>query len=166
MSDQGQVSRPRFAWHELLKPVAPPPPPPEKADVLFEGGKQVHRKLEAIIGEAHLVEQEMVYKDPSLPFDIAYHPDVLRQELGVDGAITTFVYEIKPVVWFLRNRTYCEAQAGGYAHFTGAREVLFVLYWRPDPDGEIQSLSVLEAHRVPWEGLKAVALRAYGQMQR
>jgi len=155
-----QVTRPRFAWHELLRPIAPPKPPEDKAEKLFEAGRKVHARLEAIIGDAILVEREMTYRDPELPFDIAYHPDIVRQELGLGGSVETFVYEIKPLVWFLRNRTYCEAQCAGYKHFTGAQDALFVLYW-----DDAQSLSVLPARRVPWEQLKAVSLRAYGEMK-
>jgi hypothetical protein len=166
MSDQRQQQLPRFAWHELLEPIAPPDPEPREAAFLFAKGKRLHYKLEAIVGQFELTEHEGVYRDPDLPFEISYHPDITRQEVGVDGSIKTYLYEIKSLLWFLKNRVYCAAQASGYAHFEGAADVLFILYWRvrrDSPDEDNLSLSVLKLDRIPWPELKQLAKRAYAE---
>ena len=125
---------------------------------MFQKGKDIHYRIEAIVGEQQFVEQEMVYRDSDLPFDIAYHPDIIRQETDLQGCITTRVYEIKPLIWFLKNRVYCLAQIGGYLHFTGAQGGDFILY-----QGGLDNLqlSVLPAERIPWDWLRNIALRSY-----
>ena len=110
--------RPKYYWHELLAPINREGAKSQRA---FDSGKSVHARVEAIIGNHSIVEQEYTYDDPELPFIIGYHPDLLRQEIALDGSVRTYVYEIKPLAWYLKNRTYCEAQASGYAYFTGAR---------------------------------------------
>ena len=154
---------PRVAWHDCLKPIAPPKPPADLAPAMFQKGKDIHYRIEAIVGEQQFVEQEMVYRDSDLPFDIAYHPDIIRQETDLQGCITTRVYEIKPLIWFLKNRIYCEAQASGYMHFTGAKSGDFILY-----QGNLEDLqlSILPVQRIPWwSQLRPIALKGYEMMQ-
>ena len=155
---------PKFAWHELLAPLKPPEPWSVELEAKFAAGRKFHARIEGMIGEAHLVEQEMVYHDPEFPFEVAYHPDILRQELSVAGVITTYVYEIKPLIWYLKNRTYCEAQLGGYQHFTGARDAHFILYQKKAESDDDAALSLFRPLGVPWDDLKALALRAYAEM--
>ena len=148
----------KVAWHDCLKPIAPPKPPADLAPAMFQKGKDIHYRIEAIVGEQQFVEQEMTFSEAQLPFEIAYHPDIIRQELGVQGYISTRVYEIKPLIWFLKNRVYCEAQASGYMHFTGSQTGDFILY---QGDLDNLQLSVLPVQRIPWDWLRNIALRSY-----
>lgn len=156
----------RVAWNEFLRPLrADEGPVTPERQAMFDKGKARHAVIERMIGEAHLVEQEQVYRDPQLPFEIAYHPDILRQETSLDGSIITYIYEIKPLIWFLKNRVYCEAQASGYAHFTGAVDTTMVLYHFIVPGDEtLMSLSALPLRRIPWADLLPTVKHAWALM--
>ena len=165
--------KPRFAWHQLTQPANDHQPARQE---VYDRGKEIHAKLKAMIGEQWLNQPEKVdetehgtgllYRDLELPFDIVYHPDVVRQEIGLDGLVYTRVYEVKSTLDFFKHRLYCECELSGYAHFLGARSADFVLYWKPDPSSpDSLSVSVLPMWRIPWEQLKALALRAYSEMQ-
>lgn len=150
-----------YRWHELLKQIDPSNEPP--SDFILKRGKAIHASLEKAIGTDRLNEVEYRYTslESGLPFDIFYHPDVVRQEAGPTGAIRTYIYEIKSLIWFIQHRTVCEAQLSGYVHFSKAYDGSFLLYQFRNGDFRDLNLSLFPLHQIPWEALKQVAIRAH-----
>ena len=92
-------------------------------------------------------EKPNTFTDPSLPFDIGYHPDLYDDKARI-------VYEIKPLDWYSSHVEYCVAQLSGYMHFKKAAG-LFLLY----VDGGFTGC------RMPfvktWDELKEIALKSW-----
>jgi hypothetical protein len=156
------AARPKLSWHSLLAPIYRPP---FASSATLDEGTERHKYIEASISnKGDAIEKQQVYSDPDLPFDITFTPDVLRQEIGLDGVVRTYVYEIKSFSWYARNVTLCESQASGYGHFTGAHTIFMVLYWKTGPDIRDFTLSTFKLERTPWNLLRKVALEAYAAM--
>ena len=141
------MSRPSVRWHDYLNSISSKQPGDEaKNRFAYKQGWKVHEKIQADFPGLH-TEAFDTFTDPSLPFDIGYHPDMY-------DAARKIVYEIKPLGWFKENTAYCVAQLSGYCHFKDATGV-FLLYTAGGYAGAPMP------YVRTWEELKAIALRSW-----
>ena len=142
----GSGGRRTRRWHQCLSVLKAPG---EVNKFAARNGWKAHEAIQRDFPQAQ-AEKLYTFSDPSLPFDIGYHPDLYDAKRGV-------LYEIKPVKWFNDNQDYCKAQLAGYMHFTGAKG-LFLLYETAD---RLLSYVGHPAVDMPaWEQLRDVALKS------
>jgi len=150
-------------WFECLSALKPetfvPTPFHPKNSSDIRHGRNVHELIQEQYPEMRR-NAEFRYSDPTLPFDILYHPDLWDWKNQI-------VYEIKPVSWYLRNTQYCLAQLAGYIHFRQARAGQFLFYsgwtthwpynppflpsWEPELKSIALTSDAILNGEVPWE---------------
>lgn len=139
--------RPSLRWHECIASLKQTPDLPQNSWV-FQKGNRVHERIEADFGTLK-IENDFLYADPELPFDIGYRPDLYDEKAGV-------VYEIKPVKFYRENTDYCVAQLSGYCHFRKASGA-FIIYTNDGYSG------LMPPYLKPWSELKEIALKQWGR---
>ena len=119
----------------------------------MDRGKRIHERIEGMF-PSFRVEYSGVFDDPSLPFLIAYHPDLWCVEAGI-------VIDVKPFVWgFMREEVHVD-QISGYAYFLKAGKAFFLYYfWDVFPEGN-PVLCLREVEVRSWRVLRVKALEGY-----
>lgn len=143
-----------FRWSQLLKP--------EREEVTaelqqrFDKGKAIHEEIQSNFPFCRR-ELSGVHEEEALPFNIAFHADLVNRDEQV-------VYEIKPAKWWAQNHYYCLNQASGYFKFTEAKYGYFILYTLDNNGNLLYPLNFVPFTPISWAQLKILALDGYRKL--
>lgn len=128
-------------------------PKTEKKQADLDNGWKAHGIIQHSMPEFRS-EEVRTFSSDELDFDIGYHPDLYSPERSI-------LYEIKPTNFLMRYWEFCIAQISGYAHFTKAHLVCFLVY-----QGKTTSFEELHVHPFmppylyPWSYLREIAIKS------
>jgi hypothetical protein len=156
-------TKPQIRWHELLKGRLDSQvgDPDQDLKSKYEKGIQIHRQIQRWFPKFSAEDGfEKNYLEDGLPFEISYHVDILDSN-------TKTVYEIKPLIWWIKNQHYSRLQASGYWHFTEAERAFFILYaLNHDDERSLAYVCLLPVEKVPWIQLRELVLSNYDAILR